>query len=512
MLPTTVQQLLRDNLARDGWTLRGDEARCGPRRVVFLTRREAPTALRRIARQDKDAFRTVGIVVAATVTEMNRLRRAKFAGRYPRALFTSVEELGVVGQALRLPERQTAATGAAAQQVSARPAPAINSFTATVLTNLQVGKTPGGHYRLAFDAPGLRAIQPPQFFMMDVTPQRAPLGHRAVRLSRWQDAVDWHPQPLLKRPFGLCRAYPPQFPIDHLKRLALPPTLAPALHLPFADRFDMLYKVLPEGIGTPLMTRLRRGDKVHMVGPLGQPFDVQTLRAAGVEEVHVIGGGVGMAPLIQLVEALRFSSFRVKVFLGMATLESLRYRDELAATFGEKPRDAYIYLDDLLAAGVAPADIFLSCDRELPRNVRRLPLANLFHGFVPEQYRRFLKSCHPERSEGSQSSRRNGEILRYAQNDSRNKVLAITCGPNRMMEVMTDVCRQAGVPLKVLLEKRMGCGFGVCFSCVQKVRRADGSDDYVRICREGPLFDAKDILWNNDSKPNLEACGCAPRC
>ena len=71
--------------------------------------------------------------------------------------------------------------------------------------------------------------------------------------------------------------------------------------------------------------------------------------------VHVIGGGVGMAPLILLVEALRYYSFPVKVFLGMASLQSLRYRDELAATFGEKPRDAYIYVDDLLAAGVKPA-------------------------------------------------------------------------------------------------------------------------------------------------------------
>jgi len=91
--------------------------------------------------------------------------------------------------------------------------------------------------------------------------------------------------------------------------------------------------------------------------------------------------------------------------------------------------------------------------------------------------------------------------------------MAFTCGPNRMMEVMTEVCRQAAVPLKVLLEKRMGCGFGVCFSCVQKVRRADGATDYVRVCKEGPIFDAKDIVWkNDDSKQPSANCGCAARC
>ena len=488
MLPTGLQTLL----AADGWRLTGNVACRGARRLVFLTPREAPAALRHIARQDKGTFQTVGIVVAKTEAEMNRLRSAKQADRYPRALFMTV--------------------GCA----TAHQSPAINSFTATVLANLQVGNTPGGHYRLAFRAAGLETIQPPQFFMMDVTPKRVPLGHRAVRLSHWQDAVDWNPQPLLKRPFGLCRIYPPGFPTDWLKRLQLPATLAPLLYPPFAENFDLLYKVLPDGIGTALMTKLNRGDKVHMVGPLGQPFDVRQLRAAGVEEVHVVGGGVGMAPLILLVEALRFHGFRLKVFLGMATLESLRYRDELAATFGEKPRDAYIYLDDLLAAGVKPADIFLACDREAPKSIRRLPKANVFHGLVPDQYRQYLHNCHPERSEGPHKHNTQGsvgsEVLRSAQNESRKKVLTVTCGPNRMMEVMTDVCRQANVPLKVLLEKRMGCGFGVCFSCVQKVRRADGTDDYVRICREGPLFDAKDILWNTDSKPNLEACGCKARC
>ena len=56
----------------------------------------------------------------------------------------------------------------------------------------------------------------------------------------------------------------------------------------------------------------------------------------------------------------------------------------------------------------------------------------------------------------------------------------------------------------------MGCGIGVCFSCVQKVRRADGADDYVRVCKEGPIFDAKDILWNNDSKQTRQPAAAQP--
>ena len=484
-----IEQLLEPLLARDGWSLCGTEARRGSRRITFFpTSRVTPAltkSLRAIVRSDAGRFRHIGVVVTTSSDQMNRLRTGRSAGKLPRAFFTSLEELeGESPCKLAQLRAGPRLAGRLALHQSR-----ISSFNATIVANTPVGPTPPVHYRLVFDAPALGDIVPPQFFMMDVLPTRTPLGARAVRRAGWHDAVDWSPQPLLKRPFGLCRAYRPQFPVDYLKRLKLPPALASVLHPPAATRFDLLYKVLPEGVGTPLLPKLRKGDKVHMVGPLGQTFDVRALRAAGIEEVHIIGGGVGMAPLILLVEELRFHSFHVKVFLGMATLESLRYRDELAATFGEKPRDAYVYIDDLLAAGVAPADIFLACDREFPRHVRRIPKDNMFHGLVPEQYRRFL-------------------VARSA----AGAVQAFTCGPNRMMEVMTEVTHAAGVPLKVLLEKRMGCGFGVCFSCVQKVRRADGTTDYVRVCKDGPIFDAKDIVWkNDDSKQPSANCGCAAR-
>lgn len=479
MLPTPIQNLL----ARDGWTPCGNEATRKSRRITFFTK--PGNGIAAIARRDRNSFRHIAVVIARTNAEMERLRDPGNAGKFPRALFASAEEF--VGAPTPLSGR-----------------PGISTFDATIIANTPVGGH--AHYRLVFKAPALCDLQPPQFFMMDARPVRAPLGARAVRRNAWHDAVDWTPQPLLKRPFGICRDFHPHFPADYLKRLSLPPSLAPFLHMPAPDHFDMLYKVLPDGIGTPLMTQLKRGDRVHMVGPLGQPFDVRQLRAAGVEEVHVVGGGVGMAPLITLIEALRFYSFRVKVFLGIATLESLRYRDELAATFGEKPRDAYVYVDDFLAAGVKPSDLFVSCDIVPPARIRRIPRENLFHGLVPEQYRRFL--CR-----GALRAPRSDAGKGRTQCAPTGKLMTITCGPNRMMEVMTGICRDAGVPLKVLLEKRMGCGLGVCFSCVQKVRRLDGTEDYARVCKEGPLFDAKDIVWNNhNSKPPSVNCGCAARC
>jgi NAD(P)H-flavin reductase len=287
----------------------------------------------------------------------------------------------------------------------------------------------------------------------------------------------------------------------------------------------MLYKVLPDGIGTPLMTKLKRGQKIGMVGPLGRPFDVRRLRAAGVEEVHVIGGGVGMAPLILLVEALRYHAFPVKVFLGIARFESLRYRDGLAAT--PRSGDAYVYIDDLLAAGVNAANIHVSCESEVPaKTVRGIPKENLFHGLVPEQYRRYLEHTPTHESRLGPTPTPPGRgiadlnspppegfgvgslVSMCSQTVRHDSVMAFTCGPDRMMELVAETTRLAGVRLQVLMEKRMACGIGVCFSCVQRVRRPNGAEDYARVCMEGPLFDAKDILWKNDDSKQTSANSC----
>ena len=475
-------------------------ARRGGQRIAFFFRdqpvRQLTRGFEKIRQTDRGRFRLLGVLVAPTTAEVQRLRAANQADRFPRAFFASEEELREVASLMAPVPGADGATEIGRHGFTGpEPAPAgkILAFQAEVLANTAIGGPPSAHYRLAFRAPRLQDVQPPQFVMMDTAATGLRLGARAVRRGSLRGAVDLEPRPLLKRPFGICRDFHRHFPVDYVRRLELPPTLALGLHIAAPDHFDVLYKVLPNGIGTTRMTQLRRGQKVHMLGPLGRPYDVRRLRAEGVEEVHVIGGGVGMAPLILLVESLRYYSFKVKVFLGIQKLESLRYRDELAATFGEKSRDAYVYVDDLLAAGVPPADLYVACDSEAPATtVRGIPAANLYRGLVPDQYRRFL-----EHRTGA-----GGEAVR-----------AFTCGPNRMMEIVAEMAQQAGLRLHVLLEKRMACGLGVCFSCVCPVRRPDGRQDYARICTEGPLFDAKDILWKiDDSKSPSAGSSCAAPC
>lgn len=451
-------------------------ARKGDRQIEFhpLSRgdRQLQNIFRAIARKDAGQFKRIGVLVVPTNAELRRVRDSKFADKYPRAFFASEEELrdGVA-------------------PVSALPAN-VMAFDADVLANQQIGGPGSPFWILRFKAPEIEDVTPAQFVMMDVTPARPLLSGRVVRRRGWDEDMDRPPLPILKRPFGIQRAYYRHFDKLYLQKLVLPPALAPALHMVYPHEFELLYKVLPDGVGTALMTKLKRGDTVQMVGPLGRPHDVRSLRAQGIEEVHVIGGGVGTAPLILLVHALRYYSFRVKVFIGISKLDVLRYSGDVAASFAEEPGNAYVYVDDLLEAGLRPADIHLAFDTELPkRSVRGIPKPNLFAGFVPTQYQEFLKKQKPQ------------------------FVMAYTCGPDKMMELVWGIAREAGIPLRVLMEKRMGCGFGVCLSCVCKVRGADGEETYARVCTEGPVFDAGDILWKeNNSKSPLVNCGSARPC
>ncbi|MEM9366549.1 MAG: dihydroorotate dehydrogenase electron transfer subunit [Planctomycetota bacterium] len=74
-------------------------------------------------------------------------------------------------------------------------------------------------------------------------------------------------------------------------------------------------------------------------------------------------------------------------------------------------------------------------------------------------------------------------------------VRVITCGPEIMMEKVSEACMQHSVDCQVSMETPMACGIGICFSCVAKVWQEDGDWDYKRTCVEGPIFDGGKICW-----------------
>ncbi len=103
-------------------------------------------------------------------------------------------------------------------------------------------------------------------------------------------------------------------------------------------------------------------------------------------------------------------------------------------------------------------------NESIPRN---------FHlGPVTEQYDNYLEKL----------SEQNSKMLR-----------AFACGPEAMLHSIAETCKKHSVPLRVLIERRMACGIGVCLSCACKIKK-EGKEYMKRVCVDGPIFDAEEIL------------------
>lgn len=69
------------------------------------------------------------------------------------------------------------------------------------------------------------------------------------------------------------------------------------------------------------------------------------------------------------------------------------------------------------------------------------------------------------------------------------------CGPDGMLKAVGERSIAWGCKGWLSLDKHMGCGVGACLACVQEIRLPDGSTDLLRVCKDGPVFEAADIVW-----------------
>jgi dihydroorotate dehydrogenase electron transfer subunit len=68
-----------------------------------------------------------------------------------------------------------------------------------------------------------------------------------------------------------------------------------------------------------------------------------------------------------------------------------------------------------------------------------------------------------------------------------------SCGPVEMLKELANAVKLKKVVCQVSLEARMACGFGACWGCA--VKTTDPKTPYQRVCKEGPVFNLKDIVW-----------------
>ena len=453
----------------------------GGRKIYFSFYEEGKTRLQKIAKTikniDKDKCKYICVMIVKDREIMNRLRNPDNDDIWPRGFFTTFDEIRVKIDEVEVAKgNELFARTQKSDIQKEKRSNNISLFNATVEQNIHVGEEDSPYYKLRFKAQELAHIIPGQFVMIDTSiKQIKPCNTKPISFNKIRNKIDIEPKAFLKRPFGIHRTFYKEFGSEYIVNLSLPPIMATILHTVRPNKFDILYKVVKNGLGTKELTRLKHNDKIQMIGPLGKRFNLRKLREEGVDEIHVIGGGVGMAPLIFMVQALRFYSFKIKAFIGIEKLENLKYNKDVEVGYATNVKDLKVFVNDLISAGVEKKDIFVSADK-VPQDkeiLSSLNPSNFSHGLVTKQYENYLKK-HKKKN--------------------YDNVCAFSCGPESMLRNITTISKNYSIPLKVLIEKRMACGTGVCLSCVCKTKK--NNKEYMsRVCVDGPIFDAKEMPW-----------------
>jgi dihydroorotate dehydrogenase electron transfer subunit len=317
------------------------------------------------------------------------------------------------------------------------PAPARN-LKLKVVRNRSVC---AGHYLMTLQLPKGTELPftPGQFLHLTCDPDRS-----------------GRPYPLtLRRPFSIHRA---QYPGFDRRALAWIDDLPAEIRCALArrpSRIDVLYRVVGEG--TEILSRIPEGAILDGIGPCGNGFAVGEERTA-----VIVAGGIGIAPLAALAEELRRCGKDVRIYLGAVEIGMLR----LAATAGAGETDDERKLTAAIESEFREigAQILTVCTDDGSAGEK---------GLVTEMFERGIRDgCVP-----------------------REDVCVYACGPEGMLRAAAGIAERYNLPCQVSLEERMACGIGACYSCTATVRNPDGTTRKARVCREGPVFQARDIVW-----------------
>lgn len=217
---------------------------------------------------------------------------------------------------------------------------------------------------------------------------------------------------------------------------------------------EYLYKAVGEG--TRLLAQRQVGETIDQMGPIGKPFVLHADRSKPL----LIGGGVGMPPMIFLAQELASdSSFQPLVILGSEV------------PFPFLPRPSRLLLPDL-PAGVIGCMPLLD-DWGIPSRLASMAeTPGCYQGYVTELARHWLQTLD---------------------RPSLDQVEIFSCGPHPMLRAAAELAREFDLPCQVSLEEYMACAVGGCAGCVVPVETAAGRA-MQRVCVDGPVFDASTVF------------------
>lgn len=273
-------------------------------------------------------------------------------------------------------------------------------------------KLNGDSYRMFINTPEIALEAKPGQFLM-------------VRVSETND-------PLFRRPFSIFRV---RITHDCLG-------------------VEIIYKIV--GRATRLMSKLRPGEKLDIIGPLGNGFELRKDRKTQI----LIGGGTGIASLFMLGEVI-----------------SKEQDLNLIILIGAKNRDSVILEEEFRSLN---AKVMVSTDDGTYG----------YRGFVTEMF------------------------LDLFENKKVSQDCSLYCsGPESMLKQLALICKKFNLDCQIAMQRNMMCGFGACLSCVCKIdpdhilKRRNLNSSHIQIipgskfgyaltCKDGPVFDIDEVIFN----------------
>ena len=207
------------------------------------------------------------------------------------------------------------------------------------------------------------------------------------------------------------------------------------------ESIRLVYRIA--GKGTLAFSQLKSHDKVEVMGPLGNGFP---LEAADGKKVALVGGGIGIPPMVSLGQALKARQDE------SASGEESSAPTEITTVAGY--RSETFLKEEMTACG------------------------------------RFL--CATE--DGSAGTK--GTVIDAMKADALEADVMFACGPGPMLRALKTYAEERDIELYVSLEEKMACGIGACLGCVCQSQEVD-SHSHVhnkRICKDGPVFNARDVV------------------
>ena len=189
------------------------------------------------------------------------------------------------------------------------------------------------------------------------------------------------------------------------------------------EMLRVVYRVTGENTGTEQFSKMKAGDTLPVIGPLGNGFP---LEAAEGKKAFLIGGGIGVPPILELAKELNCEK---QIIVG--------YRDAQTFLREEFEQNGSVYIST---------------------------------------------------EDGSVGTK--GNVMDAIREQALTADIIYACGPTPMLKALKAYGEKNDIECYISLEERMACGIGACLGCVCKSKEKDHHSNVhnKRICKDGPVF------------------------